>query len=782
MAVCNVYLRHHEENQTVERLISHFNVSPRLSLSRRLPMASAVGALMLLHALASHAQRLPVEDCLKPSEPMLWMPELRSQSGKLRGTITLMDERRRLNDTTTSPINCAEVYLRYFQGADAVPPASRPGSDVAPASGGAAKYKDPVPGPTFRARVDDIVQLTFLNQVDPLNHADTLDRGSDAGACDQFSVGSGGVSTDKGYPGNASDTFPNCFHGSSTANIHFHGTHTNPNSTGDNIFLHVRPSPRRGGKPTVTAESVKASFEDFFKKCEDQLTKDILSEWPKVWTDLPPKWRQEQKKLLKAYDLGKPNSQKLWPENQRKIDEKRWPQYYVGAFPFCFRLPEHTTDRHHSLRMGQAPGTHWYHAHKHGSTALNVSNGMTGAFIIEGKYDDDLNAFYGKVGDHPWTRAQPVLVINQLGQTPNLARNAPLGPQAFSVNGRLQPKLTMRPGEVQLWRIINTSSRGFVSFLAPTDGFEWRQLAQDGVQFAYPNYEKSLNHPLVLAPGNRADILVKAPMQPTSTLHNIMVRQIVTRNELTTMSSLTLMSVAVSGTAPQMENQTKFIDEAHFPTFPKFLEDITDKEVKYSRTLTFDSKGFDPNTGLPLPHQHTIDGEQFSDKIGASVLLNAVEEWKVVNTTVQPPIDHPFHIHINPFQVVEVFQPNSPEASTKGGPCYADPLKPATWEQCTKMTGPFVWWDVFAIPTARQDTLPTSVCTRLDQCPADIQQYTVCTDGECKVTIPGYFKMRSRFVDYPGLYVLHCHILAHEDRGMMTIVEVRSTESPMRHH
>jgi FtsP/CotA-like multicopper oxidase with cupredoxin domain len=38
--------------------------------------------------------------------------------------------------------------------------------------------------------------------------------------------------------------------------------------------------------------------------------------------------------------------------------------------------------------------------------------------------------------------------------------------------------------------------------------------------------------------------------------------------------------------------------------------------------------------------------------------------------------------------------------------------------------------------------------------------------------IPGYFKMRSRFVDFAGQYVLHCHILAHEDRGMMTVVEV----------
>jgi FtsP/CotA-like multicopper oxidase with cupredoxin domain len=50
------------------------------------------------------------------------------------------------------------------------------------------------------------------------------------------------------------------------------------------------------------------------------------------------------------------------------------------------------------------------------------------------------------------------------------------------------------------------------------------------------------------------------------------------------------------------------------------------------------------------------------------------------------------------------------------------------------------------------------------------------------IQVPGYFKMRSRFVDYPGQYVIHCHILAHEDRGMMTIVEVAPLRTPYSHH
>jgi FtsP/CotA-like multicopper oxidase with cupredoxin domain len=41
--------------------------------------------------------------------------------------------------------------------------------------------------------------------------------------------------------------------------------------------------------------------------------------------------------------------------------------------------------------------------------------------------------------------------------------------------------------------------------------------------------------------------------------------------------------------------------------------------------------------------------------------------------------------------------------------------------------------------------------------------------------------MRSRFADYPGQFVLHCHILIHEDRGMMQLVEVKTDKPPYVH-
>jgi FtsP/CotA-like multicopper oxidase with cupredoxin domain len=42
--------------------------------------------------------------------------------------------------------------------------------------------------------------------------------------------------------------------------------------------------------------------------------------------------------------------------------------------------------------------------------------------------------------------------------------------------------------------------------------------------------------------------------------------------------------------------------------------------------------------------------------------------------------------------------------------------------------------------------------------------------------------MRSRFVDFAGRYVMHCHILIHEDRGMMFSVQVVQPKTIPAHH
>lgn len=732
-------------------------------------LVAVVATVAVVSVQTSPARAVAVDCPTTEGQDLKMPPEIASSEGVLSGKIFLSEEFQSLRLAKGDGSKCVTQTVRVFRVKNQL-------SDD-------RKLRESIPGPTLRAKVGDSVQLTFINQVD----SSRFDPNIDIEAC--MEVGENG----KVYPGTGDgkfDKYPNCLHASSTANIHFHGTHTNPDSLGDNVYLQVRPLPRDNqGKLTTTAAEASVGFNKIFSTCAEKLEKNPMDGWPTTWGDLPQglnnPWIVKQTELLTAYQ-NKNNGQDIWTKNLKALEEGEWPQYYIGAVPYCFALPKFTAEEFppppgsKSLVMGQYPGTQWYHAHKHGSTAINVANGMTGAFIIEGDYDKYLDDNYGSYilkGGKKWTaRSQPVMVLNQLGTTPNrLAGDGGGEGGYFVVNGQFRPTVQMQPGEVQLWRIINTSARSAAYFMVP-EGLEWRQLAQDGVQFADKNYQNSLNKPFYMAPANRVDLLVKAP-----------VTQMTTKVQFQKVMSLTgvkrntgwkvLMTVNVSGEQVRLGKETaemQFLESA--PPQPKFLADITDEELKesnyISRKLEFHSKN---NKG---PKEHTINGVQFSDELRANIPINlgAVEEWTVSNSGRK--IDHPFHIHINPFQITEVFDPNerltdpvtgklqtvpryvTDKENIKDRQCYLDLNNPATWSVAgacgaQEPQTDLVWWDTFAIPAGRD---------------------------EGNVTIPGYFKMRSRFVDYAGHYVLHCHILIHEDRGMMFSVTVTKPEINLAQH
>src|SRR4029077_18256908 len=111
-------------------------------------------------------------------------------------------------------------------------------------------------------------------------------------------------------------------------------------------------------------------------------------------------------------------------------------------------------------------------------------------------------------------------------------------------------------------------------------------------------------------------------------------------------------------------------------------------------------------------------------------------------------------------KVVPRYVVSSTQPQLMAGQCWVNPNDETTWQPCSASPRPTppsrmtnIWWDVFPIPAGIAAT---------------------ATSGP--VVIPGYFKMRSRFVDYAGSYVLHCHILAHEDRGMMLQVDLAVNE------
>lgn len=649
-----------------------------------------------------------------PGQSLQTIMEIKSSSATktLQAVLKILDENR----TYLAP-GCItnSGQMRYIAGYDPTNPRA-----FWPTTKGV-----PSPAPTLRARLGDRVQITLLNHVDVKNFPGTLDVAEHGLACDQNkSVGPGGsVNT---YPGDPMfENPPNCFHGSSSTNLHFHGSHVSPSGIADNVLLNIRPSPRGLlGKPLVNEQTVKPIFDKIFAACAH-------GHQPLLWGDWPLAWQVWQKKLLMNYDNtavwkgvpgALPPDEQLWPQNVKEMAEHRLPQYYIGAFPNCFTIPVWNGQKY---SMGQAPGTHWYHGHKHGSTALNLANGMAGALIIEGDYDDKLKPFITK---------QRVLVLQQFGAVLNLLRSATAQQNAdlVFVNGQYTPVIQMNPNEMQLWRIVNACHQAAVPLDSPT-GIKWVQTAQDGVQFNPANYDPSDTNAAFtvpakskapfgsLAPGNRIDLLVQAPKNPGTFK--------------VTFDGTLLCTVKVEQdpAVPPIANPMPFPTKAQFPLMPGFLEDISFGDVKVKRELHFKSTA-DPSVAPKMkrgtnppypPPKHTIDGKQFEHgTVDQTMQLGATEEWTLYNDGGAA---HPFHIHINPFQVVELKDPKQ-----NGG-------------AAVKLPRPWVWWDNFAIPTG------------------------------------GYVKILTRFVDFTGMYVLHCHILGHEDRGMMQLVQVVTNRTTMTH-
>jgi FtsP/CotA-like multicopper oxidase with cupredoxin domain len=645
-----------------------------------------------------------------------------------KGSIILLDDADR-----TVPTSMGTVHLRYYQGWNLSDPSKKYPADPKTFS----------PGPTMRAKVGSKVSIMFINSINDKNFSYTFvtanGKSNPQYGCDQSS-------NPAVYP--AKDAFPNCFHGSSTANIHFHGTHTNPDGLGDNVLVQVMPDP--------------TTSQDTWIKYFNQIL--ASGSTPKAWEKLPADYRKRQETLVKASGNG------LWDFDKSQIALGQWPQYIAGGYPNIFELPKYTKGG--KYKSGQAPGTMWYHAHKHGSTALHSQHGLAGAFIIEGEYDEFFKNFYKS----NWTKgSEKVMVFQMINPNLNLERGGvnfgSLGPGQLLLNGQLNPTITMRPGEVQLWRIVNATPgsvfKGQTGAAGPgvlfpdmfcipipaqpvppckTAGFQILQTAKDGVQFSpanfasqpfmsgtYPNPNGAPAGP-ILAGGNRMDFLVKAPAAASTTPVQFY------SNNTTAAPGALVFSVLVQGDPVDMNMPAS----SDWPAMPDYLADLPQpSDYPHQVTFGWDAEPGRPaaaggrltsNVGLSLPPRYTIDNkqfEQFGPLIDQCVPLDGLQEWVLVNETT---VTHPFHIHINPFQITKI---EIPILSADGNSATYSTYAP---------TSNFVWSDV--VP------MPAGVVLKSGQV------------AESRVTI------RQQFVDFTGSFVLHCHILAHEDRGMMQLVRV----------
>ena len=250
-----------------------------------------VGLLIYVALALTRQATAQTPNTCQPGQDLITIPEIRSENGLLRGEITITSGNRNLWGSASNP-RCAPQALRYFTGRNLL----KPGPDDP-----AFAKDEPIPGPTLRARVGDLIQIKLLNHLDTQAFPNSLDQDANPGnttGCDE-------VRDEKGllYPNpitltTVGDVMPNCLHGSSTSNIHFHGTHTTPDTTGDNIMLFVLPALRSGSdRKTIEPDDalVEKTFNQIFEACAQEGT-------PTRWAQLPKEWRDAQESLLKRYD------------------------------------------------------------------------------------------------------------------------------------------------------------------------------------------------------------------------------------------------------------------------------------------------------------------------------------------------------------------------------------------------------------------------------------------------------------------------------------------------
>lgn len=355
-------------------------------------------------------------------------------------------------------------------------------------------------------------------------------------------------------------------------------------------------------------------------------------------------------------------------------------------------------------------GTFWYHAHLHGSTALQVSSGMGGALIVEGGQDQLPTIKNAE---------EKIFVLQQIaydehGKIESYNDFAPNqwqeSKRQTTINGQIIPVIKMQPGEVQRWRFIHAGVRETVNLQLRDSRntiIKLNEIAVDGIPLGQLDDWNSIE----LNPGYRSDVLVKANLLLSGqTTAEYLLYDMPSPADKSLLGvdevGQLLAKVEVSGTTKNMDlptdEQLAAIKAEEAP--PDFTQSeiagAGEQEVVF-KIATVDNKAV-----------FSINDQPYDPEKVRKLTLNAVDKWTLETTgggTI-PAVSHPFHIHVNPFQI----ERTGPDGKTKEK----------------------IWKDTLLIKPGPSVTMLT--------------RYTVFT----------------------GEFVIHCHILDHEDQGMMQNVSV----------
>jgi FtsP/CotA-like multicopper oxidase with cupredoxin domain len=407
-------------------------------------------------------------------------------------------------------------------------------------------------------------------------------------------------------------------------------------------------------------------------------------------------------------------------------------------FEYRFRIPRN-----------QPPGLYWYHPHVHGFTKAQVLGGASGALIVDGieRTDPSLAGLAERVfviRDQELSNPDSIPVQTDSMPPPLVLRDAE-GDILNSGTGGGKPAkdlsinfvpvtypayapgvIKMRSGEKQLWRVLNASAITYLDLQVLIDNKPQATgvVALDGVPLMQNG--KAANRILwqshvLLPPAGRVEMIVRGPVEGARA--SLVTRTVDTgpAGENDPTRPLATIIAADDGDLPRLAASPLPLPR------PRSIW-IGDVAPARTRMLYFSEQPHDPHDpGSPTDFYLTVDGQtprlfDPNSKVPDIIARQGdVEDWIIENRTQEL---HAFHIHQVHFMLMEW------NGVPLDEPYLRDTINVAYW------------------------------------------------DGKSRGYPSVKLRMDFREPAVVGTFLYHCHLLEHEDGGMMGVIRVE----PRRPH
>jgi spore coat protein A, manganese oxidase len=366
----------------------------------------------------------------------------------------------------------------------------------------------------------------------------------------------------------------------------------------------------------------------------------------------------------------------------------------------------------------------WYHDHALGINRLNIFAGLLGAYFVRDAVEDAVDLPRGKF-------EIPLVIYDRLfdldGQLNYPISGDPKAPwvpevlgDAILVNGKLFPYLEVEPRQYRFRALNGSNGRSihltFISSRATPWFPKFYQIGSDQGLLAAPVEVVRVR----LMPAERADLIFDFSDHAGTSIflrndnYNVMEFRVAARG------TAKVAARTAAANAPNSDGGSAL--PRALPPKLRPVPKIAESDAVKTRVLSLvEIDDANRRTLMTL-----LNNAHWNTPVTENPVLDSVEIWNFVNLTND---DHPIHLHLVRFQVLDRRAFDTTTFRTTGELKYIGPARPPD-------AGETGWKD-----TVRADH---GMATRIIV----------------------------RFEGFAGRYVWHCHILEHEDNEMMRPFDV----------